>query len=82
MALSRIRTFSTSISRKAGVTTATTARAIVFASHGNPTEVLKCHTFTLPAVKTGEARVEFQLTAINPADINVIQGKKIDSCLN
>lgn len=72
------RAFSTTISRQAGSTSSTTARAIVFLQHGDPTQVLKCHTYTLPELKKGEVRVEFELTAINPADINVIQGEVLD----
>ncbi|GAA6062503.1 hypothetical protein JCM10212_006352 [Sporobolomyces blumeae] len=58
----------------AGVTSSVESRAIVFSEHGDPTRVLKAHRYRLPKLAKGEVRLRFELGAINPADINVIQG--------
>ncbi|GAA5851120.1 hypothetical protein JCM8547_004138 [Rhodosporidiobolus lusitaniae] len=68
------RTFSTSARALAGSTGAVNSRAVVFASHGDPKEVLKAHRYRLPKLSKGEVRLRFELGAVNPADINVIQG--------
>ncbi|KAM0756121.1 NAD(P)-binding protein [Meredithblackwellia eburnea MCA 4105] len=68
------RHFSTSIQIHAGQTGPQSTRAVVFASHGDPTQVLRGHSYELPQLSKGQVRVKFELSAINPADINVIQG--------
>lgn len=50
-------------------TGAVDTRAIVFAQHGDPTQVLRGHKYQLPALKQGQVRVKFELSAINPADM-------------
>ncbi|KAM0787862.1 hypothetical protein ACM66B_003914 [Microbotryomycetes sp. NB124-2] len=49
-------------------------RSLVYKQHGDPKQVLESYTYTLPALKQGQLRVQFLLSAVNPADINVIQG--------
>ncbi|BGP16139.1 hypothetical protein JCM10213v2_004134 [Rhodosporidiobolus nylandii] len=68
------RCFSTYSAARAGFTGAINSRAVVFAEHGDPTQVLKAHRYRLPKLQKGEVRLRFELGAINPADINVIQG--------
>jgi trans-2-enoyl-CoA reductase len=55
----------------AGSTGVVESRAIVFAQHGDPTQVLKGHQYQLKPLKKGEVRVKFDLSAINPADMSV-----------
>ncbi|TFK71617.1 NAD(P)-binding protein [Pluteus cervinus] len=51
------------------------ARAIVYSGNGNPSEVLSVLTFPdLPPPPTNTLNVQFLLSPINPADINVIEG--------
>ncbi|GAA5860416.1 hypothetical protein JCM1840_000252 [Sporobolomyces johnsonii] len=68
------RLFTTSSRLLAGTTSSVEARAVVFTEHGDPTKVLKAHRYKLPKLAKGEVRLRFELGAINPADINVIQG--------
>ncbi|GAA5883567.1 hypothetical protein JCM16303_005491 [Sporobolomyces ruberrimus] len=68
------RLFTSSSRALAGTTSAVDSRAIVFTEHGDPTKVLKAHTYRLPKLEKGQVRLRFELGAINPADINVIQG--------
>jgi hypothetical protein len=63
------RLFTTSSRSLAGVTSPTESRAIVYAEHGNPAEVLKGHKYQLPALEKGQVRLRFELSAVNPADI-------------
>lgn len=63
------RLFSSSSRSLAGSTSATESRAIVYAEHGNPAEVLKGHKYQLPALEKGQVRLRFELAAVNPADI-------------
>ncbi|KAK4699896.1 hypothetical protein P7C70_g6359, partial [Phenoliferia sp. Uapishka_3] len=72
--LPSVRLFSTSSSSLAGQTGPQVSRAIVFSSNGDPKEVLKGHTYTLPELQPGGVRLRYDLSAINPADLNVIQG--------
>ncbi|GAA5943728.1 enoyl-[acyl-carrier-protein] reductase [Sporobolomyces koalae] len=58
----------------AGTTSAVEARAIVFTEHGDPTKVLQSRRYRLAKLEQGQVRLRFELGAINPADINVIQG--------
>ncbi|KAI8880460.1 NAD(P)-binding protein [Backusella circina FSU 941] len=55
-------------------TTEIQAKALVYANHGQPSEVLKLHTYRLPALTPNTVQVEFLASPINPADINMIQG--------
>ncbi|GAA5992876.1 hypothetical protein JCM11641_001370 [Rhodosporidiobolus odoratus] len=68
------RCFSTFPSPRAGFTGAVNSRAAAFSENGDPAQVLKLHRYRLPKLQKGEVRVRFELGAINPADINVIQG--------
>lgn len=74
LAAAHTRSISSTSAVHAGVTGTTPSRAIVYAAHGDPSEVLRGHTYELKALKKGEVRVKFELSAINPADVNVIQG--------
>ncbi|GAA6011905.1 hypothetical protein JCM10207_003425 [Rhodosporidiobolus poonsookiae] len=68
------RYFSSSARALAGQTGAVDSRAVVFSENGDPTQVLKAHRYRLPELRKGQVRLRFELGAINPADINVIQG--------
>ncbi|GAA5958971.1 hypothetical protein JCM8115_000709 [Rhodotorula mucilaginosa] len=68
------RGFATSCRALAGLTGPVESRAVVFAEHGDPTKVLKAHRYRLDKLDKGQVRLRFELGAINPADINVIQG--------
>lgn len=59
------RAFSTTRASLAGSTGPTASRAIVYAAHGDPTEVLRGHTYELPALERREVRVRFELSAIS-----------------
>ncbi|GAA6027202.1 hypothetical protein JCM8097_002480 [Rhodosporidiobolus ruineniae] len=72
--MNRFRCFSTSARSFAGQTGASETRAVVYAAHGDPKTALKAHSYRLPKLNKGEVRLRFELGAINPADINVIQG--------
>ncbi len=50
-------------------------KAIVYAAHGKPEEVLRLVRQELPAPQTGEALVRLKAAPINPADLNQIEGK-------
>lgn len=50
-------------------------RAIVIDQHGAPTTVARCGEIELPPVGAGDARVRLLAAPINPADLNVIEGK-------
>lgn len=50
-------------------------RAIVYSQSGNPAEVLSAMTFPkLDPPRPSTVNVKFLLSAVNPADINVIEG--------
>lgn len=49
--------------------------AIVIREHGEPGEVARCETMDLPPPGPGEVRVRMQFAPINPADLNVLEGK-------
>ncbi|GAA5841334.1 hypothetical protein JCM5353_004152 [Sporobolomyces roseus] len=68
------RLFTSTTRSLAGTTSAVDARALVFTEHGDPNQVLKAHRYRLPKLEKGQVRLRFELGAINPADINVIQG--------
>ncbi|GAA5829654.1 hypothetical protein JCM3766R1_001251 [Sporobolomyces carnicolor] len=68
------RLFASTSRTLAGTTSAVESRAIVFTEHGDPTKVLQSKRYTLPELEKGQVRLRFELGAINPADINVIQG--------
>ena len=50
-------------------------RAIIIREHGEPCEVARVETVELPEPAEGEVRVRVKLAPINPADINVLEGK-------
>lgn len=49
--------------------------AIVIHEHGDPATVARCEQFEIPPVAPGEVRVHVAFAPINPADINVLEGK-------
>ncbi len=49
--------------------------AIVIHEHGEPAKVARLESIELAPPAAGEARVRVRLAAINPADINVLEGK-------
>ena len=50
-------------------------RATVIREHGDPQKVAQLETVDLPAPAAGEVRVRVRFAPINPADLNVIEGK-------
>jgi trans-2-enoyl-CoA reductase len=50
-------------------------RAIVIREHGEPRDVVRVETLSLPDPGPGEVRVRVKFAPINPADLNVIEGK-------
>lgn len=59
------RAFSSTPASLAGSTGPTTSRAIVYAAHGDPAEVLRGHAYELPALEKSQVRVRFELSAIS-----------------
>lgn len=51
-----------------------TANAMVYSNYGQPSEVLKWHSYRLPALTSDTVHVKFLASPINPADVNMIQG--------
>jgi mitochondrial enoyl-[acyl-carrier protein] reductase / trans-2-enoyl-CoA reductase len=49
--------------------------AIVIYEHGAPAAVARCEMLELPPPSPGEVRVRMQFAPINPADLNVLEGK-------
>ncbi len=49
-------------------------RALQFADHGEPKEVLKLQETVVPAVGAGQARVRMLLSPINPSDLLKVRG--------
>jgi trans-2-enoyl-CoA reductase len=52
-----------------------TFSAVVYERHGNPAEVLRVEERPWPEAGTEEAVVQMRAAPINPADINMIEGK-------
>ncbi len=52
-----------------------TISAVVYETHGKPTEVLRVETQPWPKPAPNEVVVEMQAAPINPADLNAIEGK-------
>ncbi len=50
-------------------------RAIIIREHGEPQFVAKMETVDLPAPAASEVRLRVKFSPINPADINVLEGK-------
>ena len=50
-------------------------RAIMIREHGEPQTVARVETVDLPAPASGEVRVRVRFAPINPADLNVLEGK-------
>ncbi|KAI7873096.1 uncharacterized protein EV154DRAFT_452819 [Mucor mucedo] len=51
-----------------------TASAMVYSEYGQPSQVLKWHSYRLPALTSNTVHVKFLASPINPADVNMIQG--------
>src|SRR3954471_3424606 len=49
--------------------------AVVYETHGNPSEVLKLRSEPWPAPAPGEAVIQMLAVPVNPADLNAIEGK-------
>ena len=49
--------------------------AIIYHEYGNPLETIRLEERELPELQSGEVRVEVKAAAINPADLNTIEGK-------
>lgn len=49
--------------------------AVVYQTHGKPSDVLSLEEQQWPQPKSGEALVQMQAAPINPADLNAIEGK-------
>jgi trans-2-enoyl-CoA reductase len=50
-------------------------RTIIIREHGEPQKVAQIGTIDLPTPAAGEVRVRVKFSPINPADINVLEGK-------
>ncbi|KAG0148105.1 hypothetical protein CROQUDRAFT_655231 [Cronartium quercuum f. sp. fusiforme G11] len=55
--------------------TRTVVKAITYTQNGDPTEVLRYTSYTLPDPLPNELRLRMRLSPLNPADINTIQGR-------
>ncbi|CEP14039.1 hypothetical protein [Parasitella parasitica] len=51
-----------------------TASAMVYSDYGQPSQVLRWHSYLLPALTSDTVHVKFLASPINPADVNMIQG--------
>jgi trans-2-enoyl-CoA reductase len=49
--------------------------AIVIHEHGTPERVARCEELDLPSPQPGEVRVRVLFSPINPADLNVLEGR-------
>lgn len=56
------------------MTSASSARQLLFTRFGKPSEVLECVPFSPGAPMPGEVRVKILAAPINPADLNTIEG--------
>ncbi|XP_060778143.1 enoyl-[acyl-carrier-protein] reductase, mitochondrial isoform X2 [Neoarius graeffei] len=52
----------------------TESTALVYKSHGDPSQVVQLETLRLPALEAKSALVKMLAAPINPSDINMIQG--------
>jgi len=52
-----------------------TINAVVYETHGNPTDVLHVESRPVPTPAAGEVIVKMRAAPINPADLNQIEGK-------
>ncbi|KAI9476433.1 MAG: hypothetical protein EXX96DRAFT_577182 [Benjaminiella poitrasii] len=50
------------------------ASAMVYSDYGQPSQVLRWHSYRLPALTSDTVHVKFLASPINPADVNMIQG--------
>ncbi|ORX43710.1 NAD(P)-binding protein [Hesseltinella vesiculosa] len=62
------------ITRRAYSTSNITVDALVYGSYGKPSDVLKWHSYKLPALTANTLHVKFLASPINPADVNQVQG--------
>lgn len=51
------------------------SRAFVYKQPGDPSQVLECVEFELPELQRGQLALSHKLASINPADINLIEGR-------
>jgi trans-2-enoyl-CoA reductase len=51
------------------------SRAVIIREHGEPQRIAQLEPIVLPAPAAGEVRVKVKFAPINPADINVLEGK-------
>lgn len=49
-------------------------RGLVYGQNGDPRELIRGHRWTLPKPEPGQVVLRLGMAAVNPADINVIQG--------
>ncbi|KAM0245970.1 hypothetical protein ACHAQJ_010388 [Trichoderma viride] len=63
------------VRRRSGPYGYTQAKALVFSQNGEPSDVLKLHTYSIsPSLSSRSALLRSLAAPINPADINTIQG--------
>ncbi|KAL7782922.1 hypothetical protein V8C37DRAFT_397631 [Trichoderma ceciliae] len=63
------------VRRRSGPYGYTQAKALVFSKNGEPSDVLKLHTYSIsPSLSSTSALLRSLAAPINPADINTIQG--------
>lgn len=74
--------FSRSLRSRPSASSATTiarrslaSRAFVYTENGNPSEVLKTREYEVQELTRGQIGLSHKLASINPADINLIEGK-------
>ncbi|KAL7948174.1 hypothetical protein V8C42DRAFT_313686 [Trichoderma barbatum] len=64
-----------SVRRKSGPYGYTQAKALVFSKNGEPSDVLKLHTYSIsPSLSSKSVLLRSLAAPVNPADINTIQG--------
>ncbi|KAK7435985.1 hypothetical protein VKT23_019393 [Stygiomarasmius scandens] len=69
------RTLVSAFKRQFSSSSVAANRAVVYSQNGNPSDVLTALTFPdLPPPKPHSVNIRFVLSAINPADINTIEG--------
>ncbi|KAI8065837.1 hypothetical protein BC940DRAFT_303003 [Gongronella butleri] len=71
---SRLSFVSRHAARRAYTTNNLQVDALVYGSYGKPADVLKWHSYRLPALTADTVHVKFLASPINPADVNQVQG--------
>lgn len=70
------RSFATSPALTASAAPSSTrCRALVYTQHGEPSQIIEGHSYDLPAPKPDQALLRMGLGSVNPADLNVLEGK-------